>query len=420
MTALLLLALAQVPLQDFVERALAENDREKRRALCAELRRHEFSAVERCVRTRTYGEATCPLGEVVERRSKTLHDGEAFGYAFHVPRSYDPAKSWPLLVTLHGTNRGGHDKAGSGWIRMWLRNAAVRERFIVLAPTTVRHTWSSRQGHSHVLTAIDELTRELNVDPNRIVLDGMSMGAGGTFDLAEYVPDRFAAIAPRCGAPDVRRKKDGTLIPMLCENFSNLPIHWVVGAKDQLIPIDIVRAAKDAIAALKYDLDYREHADGGHDWTLGNDAEIAAWFEERRRRTYPDEVVWKTYEKAFPGAYWVEATKRTNAQPILVTHLDMSGRESETRAEFRPPVLIRARRAGNAINVTCEEVKQLRVWLDDAMVDLDKPVVITVNGKKVHGSKVKRSIDTLINEARRRRDRAMTFSAYVDVRLREP
>jgi dienelactone hydrolase len=410
------LVLAVLLQQDLVERALAENDREKRRALCAELRKHDFEAVKKCVRTRTYGAPTVALGEVVRRSSKTAHDGEAFEYALHVPKAYDPSKAWPLLVTLHGTNREGRADAGARWITAWLANAIVCERFIVVAPTTVRHTWSSRQGHSHVLTAIDEVARELHVDPDRVVLDGMSMGAGGTFDLAEYHPDRFAAIAPRCGAPDVRRKKDGSLVPMLCENFRHVPIHWVVGAKDEKIPIDIVRAAKDAIVAMKYACDYREHADGGHDWSLGKDDEIAAWLEKQRRPTYPDEVVWKSYEKGFPGAYWIEATKRTDATPILTTHLDMNARESETRAEFRPPVVIRARRAGNAIDVACEEVKELRVWLDDAMLDLDRPVTVTLNGKRLFDGKAKRSVDTLIDEARRRRDRAMTFSAFVDVK----
>ena len=95
----------------------------------------------------------------------------------------------------------------------------------------------------------------------------------------------------------------------------------------------------------------------------------------------------------------------------------MKGQESERRTELRPPALVKAKRKGNTIEITTEEVKELRVYLDDAMVDLDKPVSITVNGRKMHDGIVKRSVDTLIDEARRRHGTAMTFSAYVDLMI---
>jgi hypothetical protein len=114
----------------------------------------------------------------------------------------------------------------------------------------------------------------------------------------------------------------------------------------------------------------------------------------------------------------VEVTKRTEPPPLIMVHLDMKGQESERRTELRPPAIVKARRKGNAIEIATEEVLQLRVWLDDAMVDLDKPVTVTVNGRKLHDGIVKRSVDVLIDEARRRRDAAMTFSGYVDLKLK--
>ena len=66
----------------------------------------------------------------------------------------------------------------------------------------------------------------------------------------------------------------------------------------------------------------------------------------------------------------------------------------------------------------CEEVRKLRIYLDDEMVDLDRPVTITVNGRTLHDKKVKRSVDVLIEEARRRGDRSMTFSAFVELKIR--
>lgn len=407
---MILLALVLVQ-ADLAGQALREVDKDKRQAAVAQLRKLDFAAVEKAVRESPRGPATMELGKVVERQSRSDLDGEPFTYAVHVPAAYDPARAWPLLVTLHGT--GGN---GTAWIQTWLRTA--RENYVVIAPTTTRHTWGPRQGHYYVLTAVREILDELRIDGNRIYLDGMSMGGGGAFRLAEHFPDRWAAIAPRCNVPDIRQKKDKSFVTMLAENFRGVPVYWVVGAKDEKVSIELARAGRTELEAAKGELVYREFPDGGHDWSLEKDETVLEWYGKHARNPYPEDIVWKSYEKIFARAWWVEVTKRTDPPPLIMVHLDQKGQESERRTELRPPALVKAKRKGNAIEITTEEVLQLRVWLDDAMVDLDKPVTITVNGRKLHDGIVRRSVDVLIDEARRRHDTSMTFSCYVDVKVK--
>jgi dienelactone hydrolase len=189
------------------------------------------------------------------------------------------------------------------------------------------------------------------VDPDRDFLDGMSMGAGGAFRLAEHHPDRWAAIGPRCNVPDIRQKKDKTFITMLPENYRNVPVYWVVGARDEKISIELARAARPELEAAKGELVYREFPEGGHDWSLERDETVLEWYDRHRRTTYPDEIAWKSYEKIFARAYWVEVLKRTDPAPIITVHLDMTGKESERRSELRPPALVRAKRSGGSIEV---------------------------------------------------------------------
>ncbi len=408
MIALLLALAAQ---GDLGERAIHEDDKDKRTALVTQLRKFDLAAVEKALRTPSRGAPGIDLGKVVDRTSKSDLDGEEFQYAVHLPADYDPSKPWPLLITLHGANGNGTD-----WIRTWVRTAGTR--YILVAPTTPRHTWSARQGHYYVLTALREMTEKLNVDPDRVYLDGMSMGAGGTFRLAEHFPDHWAAIGPRCNVPDIRQKKDKSYVTMLAENYRMVPTYWVVGAKDERIPIEMARAAKVDLDAAKGELVYKEFPDGGHDWSLEKDEVVLEWYDKHARVPYPEELVWKSYEKIFARAWWVEVTKRTEPPPLIMVHLDMKGQESERRTELRPPTLVKAKRKGNAIEITTEEVKELRVYLDDAMVDLDKPVTLSVNGRKLHDGVVKRSLDTLIEEAHKRRDSSMLFSAAIDLKLK--
>ena len=403
MIALLLALAAQ---GDIADRAIREDDKDKRAALVAQLRKFDIAAVEKSMRTPPRGPSPYEVGKVVERTAKSDLDGEEFRYAIQVPAVYDPAKPWPLIVTLHGT--GG---SGPGWISTWARSAGSTH--VLVAPSTPKHTWSAKQAHYYALTALRETVDALAIDADRVYVDGMSMGAGGAFRLAEHFPDRWAAIGPRCNVPDLRQKKDKSYVTMLAENFHMVPTYWVVGAKDEKIPVEMARAAKADLEAAKGELVYREVADGGHDWSLEKDEVVLDWYGKHARSAYPDEIVWKSYERMFARAFWVEVTKRTDPPPLIIVHLDQRGAESERRTELRPPALVKAKRKGNAIEITTEEVRELRVYLDDAMVDLDKPVLITVNGRKVHDATVKRSLDFLIEDAHQRRDPSMLFSASV-------
>ena len=406
MIALLLALVAQ---GDLAERAIREDDKDKRAALVTQLKKFDVAAIEKSLRTPSRGPSPLETGKVLERSSKSDLDGEEFKYAIQIPATYDPSKAWPLLVTLHGAGGNGLD-----WIHTWARTAG--SKYVILAPSTPKHTWSARQGHYYVLTALRETIDALNVDSDRIFLDGMSMGAGGAFHLAEHFPDRWAAIGPRCNVPDIRQKKDKSYVTMLAENFRMVPVYWVLGAKDQKIPIEMGRAAKVDLDGAKGELVYREFPDGGHDWSLEKDEVVLDWYDKHARVPYPDEVVWKSYEKVFARAFWVEVTKRTEPPPLTMVHMDQKGAESERRTELRPPALVKAKRKGNAIEISTEEVKELRIYLDDAMVELDKPLTITVNGRKLYDATVKRSMDVLIDEAHKRRDSSMLFSAFVDLK----
>jgi hypothetical protein len=57
-------------------------------------------------------------------------------------------------------------------------------------------------GEADVFEAIEAAKRAYNIDGDRIVLRGMSMGASGTWHLGLKHPDRFVALGPYCGYVD--------------------------------------------------------------------------------------------------------------------------------------------------------------------------------------------------------------------------
>jgi dienelactone hydrolase len=407
---LVLAALLVQDLQDAVERALAEDDRTRRLALLAPLRKAPWDDLVRAVRNPRRGPSPLEPGKVHER---VIQD---FPVALHVPPGYAPDRTWPLLVTLHGANLDGDAAAGSRWIQAWLRCPEARDGAVILAPTTVRHTWSARPAHAAVLAAVREAQRLFRIDPDRIYLDGMSMGAGGAFRLAEHHPDRWAAIGPRCNVPDVRKKRDGSLIAMLPENLLNLPVYWVVGAKDERIPVEFARAARNAYAAAGVDVTYREIPEGGHDWGLGDDAAIFAWYLGHPRRPAPEQIAFKSLEKSFQRCAWIEILSRSENGPVVMVHQDMKGGESERRTEYRPPATVRGVRKGLEYRIETEEVRELGLWIDAAVLDPAKPVVVFWNGRKVHDAPLKRSVEVLIEQAWRRDDRGSLYGATIELK----
>ena len=54
---------------------------------------------------------------------------------------------------------------------------------------------------------LDEIVEKYKVDQDRIYVTGLSMGGFGTWSLAGYTPERFAAIAPICGGGDPERAR---------------------------------------------------------------------------------------------------------------------------------------------------------------------------------------------------------------------
>jgi polyhydroxybutyrate depolymerase len=143
-------------------------------------------------------------------------EGQARTYALYVPTSYDPAEAMPVVVTLHGrwgTGAGTADYTGMNQI-------AEREGFIGLYPDGLVNPgpndpydtgWNYFYGVPYLVTGepddgafitdlLDDLALDLNIDRQRIYVDGMSNGGYMVHNLACAYPDRFAAFATVAGS----------------------------------------------------------------------------------------------------------------------------------------------------------------------------------------------------------------------------
>jgi predicted peptidase len=185
----------------------------------------------------------------------------------------DAARRWPLLLFLHGSGERGSDldrvKAHGPWA--WLAEQEDTP-FIMVAPQAeAGGGWDP-----HVLHAlIERLKATLPVDPDRVLVTGLSMGGVGTWNLATEYPDTLAAIAPICGFGDEDRM----------ERIRHLPVWAFHGDADSVVPVALHRLSITALRAAGGQPRYTEYPGVGHDsWTATyQDSALYAWLLAQRR-----------------------------------------------------------------------------------------------------------------------------------------
>ena len=142
-------------------------------------------------------------------------------YALYVPTDYDPAKRYPLVVSLHGTGeREGPLEAildKTVMATAWAEDSEKgRNQCLVLVPQCIVHyngedNWTSLvqfiNGHSNspfwplpqlkaVWKLLREVTEEYSVDTQRLYLTGVSSGGFAVYVLAMAHPGTFAGLVP--------------------------------------------------------------------------------------------------------------------------------------------------------------------------------------------------------------------------------
>ena len=214
--------------------------------------------------------------------NSTLPRNRSLNYWLHLPTGYgaDPDERWPLILFLHGSGERGDDIGlllGNGIPH--IADAEPDFPFIAVSPQCpLDHWWSDFIPELAAL--LDEVTATHAVDPNRIYLTGLSMGAFGGWHLATEYPERFAAAALICGmAPwylDMERR---------AARVAHIPFWFFHGDADDVVNIANSRIMVDAVHAAGGDPQFTIYPGVDHDsWTETYDnPALYEWFLSKER-----------------------------------------------------------------------------------------------------------------------------------------
>jgi len=123
---------------------------------------------------------------------------------------------------------------------------------------------------------LDEVEEKCKVDKDRVYITGLSMGGFGTWCLAAYQSDRFAALAPIC-APGA---------PIMVARFAHIPAWIFHGAKDTVVPVENSQQMVESLKRHGGTVKFTVYPDAGHDsWTeTYKNPQLYEWLLEQKRR----------------------------------------------------------------------------------------------------------------------------------------
>ncbi|HZH66091.1 MAG TPA: prolyl oligopeptidase family serine peptidase [Flavisolibacter sp.] len=222
-------------------------------------------------------------------------------YRLLLPKNYDAAKKYPLVLLLHGSGeRGNNNEAQLVHGGKLFLQDSVRENYpaIVVFPQCPGNSfWSNvkfvfdsttkkrafnfpAEGEpttamKMLIALLDELEGRYKLDKNRLYVGGLSMGGMGTFELVKRKPKYFAAAFPICGGANPQTAKQ-----------LKRPKWWVFhGAKDDVVPPESSVVMVDALKKAGADVKFTLYPNANHNsWDAAfAEKDLLAWLFSKRK-----------------------------------------------------------------------------------------------------------------------------------------
>ena len=179
------------------------------------------------------------------------------------PLNYNPAspKRYPLIVMLHGSGECGYDNNrvlyNGGGAHKNALNSGAFDGFVVF-PQSPYGNWAANNPEdtssslqvteqlARMFTMVDSLKQRFKIDPDRVVIHGLSAGGTGTLASLYHRPDLFAAALPMSATTSTSNFNtstpypnppwtDPSVEPKVRRNMgfiSPIPLWWFQGSDD--------------------------------------------------------------------------------------------------------------------------------------------------------------------------------------------
>ncbi len=265
-----------------------------------------------------------------ERTFVSNIDGSVQYYSV-VPSTTD-APGQAFVLSVHGASVEATNQARAYQQKDWGH---------IIAPTNRRpfgFNWEE-WGRLDALEVLHEARRIFPTDTSQTYLTGHSMGGHGSWFLGATYPDKFAAIGPAAGYPDIigyRRTGTDSLMQAnphfemiyrgalpgrtldLVSNYQQSGVYVLHGDADEVVPVEQARLMRGKLGQFHTNFAYYEYPGGTH-WYGDHSMDWPPLFDFLRQNTIPDvkDVKKIDFITASPGLsasnYWVSVNQQISS-----------------------------------------------------------------------------------------------------------
>lgn len=206
--------------------------------------------------------------------------GKVYPYLVYLPQGYDQTtERYPVIIYLHGSSQRGNDlnRLKSYGMPKYLESGGKLNSIVIAPQCPPGILWDTEEWF---LTTFNQLKEKYRIDLERVYLTGVSMGGGGTFEIAKKHPGLFAALVPLCAWQSSTTD--------LCK-LSKLPIWTLHGENDTTVPISETEAKVTVLKKCKANIRYNRLSEEGHSihWIYENPEryDIYSWMFKHKRNS---------------------------------------------------------------------------------------------------------------------------------------
>ena len=229
-------------------------------------------------------------------------------YSFHVPESYDPSVSYPVIFYLHGGVNRPPFKPDARWWN-WEEQTWRKDRISVFPASWKESLWWEFSQVENIKTILDRIRNQYNVDTNRVFISGISDGGTGAYYQALFNATPWAGVMSYIGHLGVLTNPangvEGHMFPV---NLTNKPLLVINCGHDRLYPLRIIEPFVDLLQKAGADVILKRKPFYGHTvrWFPEEAKVVDAFIETKRRNPYPDKLVWETDDlKTSNRVHWL-------------------------------------------------------------------------------------------------------------------
>jgi hypothetical protein len=282
-----------------------------------------------------------------------------------------------LWISMHGGG-GAPEKVNT---QQWenQKHLYKLDEGVYVAPRAPTDTWNLWH-QSHIDPMFERLIENMiifeGVNPNKVFLTGYSAGGDGVYQLAPRMADKLAGAGMMAGHPN-------ETVP---DGLRNLAFALHVGENDSAYDRNKIGGEwKEKLAKLQQDDSggYVHQAvvhKGKSHWMDREEVEAFPWLAKFERNPYPRRIVWVQDDVTHNQFYWL-GVDSPKARTKIVASIDEQ-----------------------TITIHESDVSTITVYLNDEMLDLDKPVVLKYKDRELGSFDVVRNHQSILESLRDNKD----------------